>query len=101
MKFGSDVFYELLEILPSLKRGVWVHVHDIFFPHDYPAEWLLKRRLALNEQYLLEGFLAFNREFEVALANYWLALDHAHAVKRLSISADTVTGSSSFWFYRT
>ena len=101
VKFGSDVCYELLEILPSLKRGVWVHVHDIFFPHDYPAEWLLKRRLALNEQYLLEGFLAFNREFEVALANYWLALDHAQAVKRLSISADTVSGSSSFWFYRT
>ena len=100
VKFGSDVCYELLEILPSLKRGVWVHVHDIFFPHDYPAEWLLKRRLALNEQYLLEGFLAFNREFEVALANYWLALDHAQAVKRLSISADTVSGSSSFWFYR-
>jgi predicted O-methyltransferase YrrM len=99
VKFGSDVCYELLEILPSLKRGVWVHVHDIFFPHDYPAEWLLKRRLALNEQYLLEGFLAFNREFEVALSNYWLALDHAPAVKRLWSSVNS--GCSSFWFYRT
>jgi hypothetical protein len=100
VKFGSDVCYEFLEILPSLKRGVWVHVHDIFFPHDYPAEWLLKRRLALNEQYLLEAFLAFNREFEVALANYWLALDHVPAVNRLFASAGP-TGSSSFWFYRT
>ena len=99
VKFGSDVCYEFLEILPSLKRGVWVHVHDIFFPHDYPAEWLLKRRLALNEQYLLEGFLAFNREFEVALSNYWLALDHAPAVQRLWSSANS--GGSSFWFYRT
>src|SRR6185436_14216646 len=76
VKFGSDVCYEFLEILPTLKRGVWVHVHDIFFPHDYPAEWLLKRRLALNEQYLLEAFLSFNREFQVALANYWLSLDY-------------------------
>jgi hypothetical protein len=100
VKFGSDVCYEFLEILPSLKRGVWVHVHDIFFPHDYPAEWLLKRRLALNEQYLLEAFLAFNREFEVALANYWLALDHAPAVRRLFASAGS-SGCSSFWFYRT
>ena len=99
VKFGSDVCYEFLEILPSLKRGVWVHVHDIFFPHDYPAEWLLKRRLALNEQYLLEGFLAFNREFEVALSNYWLGLDHELAVKRLWSSANS--GGSSFWFYRT
>jgi hypothetical protein len=100
VKFGSDVCYEFLEILPSLKRGVWVHVHDIFFPHDYPAEWLLKRRLALNEQYLLEAFLAFNRGFEVALANYWLALVHVPAVRRLFASAGP-SGSSSFWFYRT
>lgn len=99
VKFGSDVCYEFLEILPVLARGVWVHVHDIFFPQDYPAEWLLKRRLALNEQYLLEAFLAFNREFEVALANHWLALDHAPQVKRLGASPDS--GCSSFWFYRT
>ncbi|HEY2963673.1 MAG TPA: class I SAM-dependent methyltransferase [Pyrinomonadaceae bacterium] len=108
VKFGSDVCYEFLEILPALKPGVWVHVHDIFFPHDYPVEWLLKRRLALNEQYLLEAFLAFNRDFQVALSNYWLALDHAEAVKRLwppatetNGSAAPAIGCSSFWFRRT
>ena len=37
VKFGGDVCREFLEILPRLKPGVWVHVHDIFFPHDYPA----------------------------------------------------------------
>lgn len=97
VKFGSDVCYEFLDVLPRLKPGVWVHVHDIFFPHDYPAEWLLKRRLALNEQYLLEAFLSFNREFQVALANHWLALDHASAVSQLW-SGESF--SSSFWFYR-
>ncbi|HEU4435033.1 MAG TPA: class I SAM-dependent methyltransferase [Pyrinomonadaceae bacterium] len=97
VKFGSDVCYEFLEVLPELRPGVWVHVHDIFFPHDYPAEWLLKRRLALNEQYLLEAFLSFNREFQVALANHWLTLDHRSAVAELW-PGDSV--SSSFWFYR-
>jgi Methyltransferase domain len=97
VKFGSDVCYEFLEVLPALRPGVWVHVHDVFFPHDYPAEWILKRRLALNEQYLLEAFLSFNREFQVALANHWLTLDHGAAVKELW-PGDTV--SSSFWFYR-
>ncbi|HZI62995.1 MAG TPA: class I SAM-dependent methyltransferase [Pyrinomonadaceae bacterium] len=97
VKFGSDVCYEFLDVLPVLRPGVWVHVHDIFFPHDYPAEWILKRRLALNEQYLLEAFLSFNREFQVALANHWLTLDHAPAVNELW-TGDTV--SSSFWFYR-
>src|SRR5687767_8552538 len=97
VKFGSDVCYEFLDVLPTLKPGVWVHVHDIFFPHDYPAEWILKRRLALNEQYLLEAFLSFNREFQVALANQWLKLDHATAVNELWTGN---TASSSFWFYR-
>ena len=97
VKFGSDVCYEFLDVLPVLQPGVWVHVHDIFFPHDYPAEWILKRRLALNEQYLLEAFLSFNREFQVALANHWLTLDHGAAVNELW-SGDAV--SSSFWFYR-
>ncbi len=97
VKFGSDVCYEFLDVLPVLRPGVWVHVHDIFFPHDYPVEWILKRRLALNEQYLLEAFLSFNHEFQVALANRWLTLDHAPAVNEL-LTGDTV--SSSFWFYR-
>lgn len=97
VKFGSDVCYEFLDVLPVLRPGVWVHVHDIFFPHDYPVEWILKRRLALNEQYLLEAFLSFNHEFQVALANRWLTLDHAPAVNELW-TGDTV--SSSFWFYR-
>ena len=103
VKFGSDVCYEFLEILPSLAPGVWIHVHDIFFPHDYPAEWLLKRRLALNEQYLLEAFLGFNTAFRVALSNYWLCLDHPTATNKLwsqSSNGLRPTGCSSFWFYR-
>ena len=101
VKFGSDVCYEFLEILPALKRGVWVHVHDIFFPHDYPAEWLLKRRLALNEQYLLEAFLSFNHDFEIALANHWLQLECPNEVARLwSNAVSSGAGASSFWMRR-
>lgn len=97
VKFGSDVCYAFLEVLPRLRPGVWVHVHDIFLPHDYPADWLLKRRLALNEQYLLEAFLSFNCEFEVALANHWLTQDHESAAKQFWPGEST---ASSFWFYR-
>jgi len=96
VKFGSDVCYEFLEILPRLKLGVWIHVHDIFFPHDYPAEWLLKRRLALNEQYLLEAFLSFNTAFAPHLANYWLSLEYPEEAARVW----TTRGSSSFWMKR-
>ena len=97
VKFGSDVCYEFLELLPRLAPGVWVHVHDIFFPHDYPAEWLIERRLALNEQYLLEAFLSFNHEFRVALANYWVCLDHSEIASRLW---PATARASSFWMCR-
>jgi hypothetical protein len=97
VKFGSDVCYEFLELLPRLAPGVWVHVHDIFLPHDYPAEWLIERRMALNEQYLLEAFLSFNEQFQVALANYWLCLDHrAEATRVWPANA----GASSLWMKR-
>jgi hypothetical protein len=85
VKFGSDVCYLLLEVVPTLKPGVWVHVHDIFFPNDYPAEWLLEKRLALNEQYLLEAFLTFNTSFSICLANHWLELDHPAALTQLQL----------------
>ena len=101
VKFGSDVCYEFLEILPHIARGVWVHVHDIFFPHDYPAEWLINRRLALNEQYLLEAFLAFNKTFATQLANYWLCLEHFDDTARLWPKASSPSHrASSFWMKR-
>lgn len=101
VKFGSDVCYEFLEILPRIAPGVWIHVHDIFFPHDYPAEWLLNRRLALNEQYLLEAFLSFNDNFSVQLANYWLCLDHLDDAARLWSNARAESHRcSSFWMKR-
>jgi len=100
VKFGSDVCYEILEILPTLNSGVWVHIHDIFLPNDYPADWLLKRRLALNEQYLLEAFLAFSSAFTIKLANHWLLQKHSHQVGQLWTDDVAANKSSSFWITR-
>jgi hypothetical protein len=101
VKFGGDVCYEFLQLLPRLAPGVWIHVHDIFFPHDYPAEWLIERRTAFNEQYLLEAFLSFNEKFQVALANYWFRLDYSNEAGRLWAKAlSTDYGASSLWMKR-
>jgi predicted O-methyltransferase YrrM len=102
-KFGGDVCREFLEILPRLKPGTWIHVHDIFFPHDYPAEWLMEKRLAFNEQYVLEAFLAFNRSFSVRAANYWLGLEFrsdAEALAPESVWPRGPLGCGSFWMQR-
>ena len=61
----GDVLYEFLEILPSLKIGVFIHIHDIFTPRDYPNHWLLDKHLLWNEQYLLEAFLSNNSDFKI------------------------------------
>lgn len=103
VKFGGDVCREFLEILPRLKPGVWVHVHDIFLPHDYPARWLINQRIAFTEQYLLEAFLAFNRQFAVRAALHWLQLDYPGAVAELCsppLRPEGDLGFSSFWMQR-
>jgi hypothetical protein len=54
-KTGSDVNFLYFEVLPRLARGVHVHVHDIFLPHDYPQDWVLGENRSWNEQYLLRA----------------------------------------------
>jgi predicted O-methyltransferase YrrM len=83
VKFGSDVCREILEILPAISSGVWIHFHDIFFPYDYPPKWLIEERRAWNEQYMLEAFLAYNHSFQVVLANHWLSVDYPQEVAKI------------------
>ena len=99
LRCGGDVFFIFLELLPRLRPGVHVHVHDVFLPFDYPVEWVLRQRLALNEQYLLEAFLAFNERFSVELANLWVATEHPAAAAAMW-PAWAEAGTSSFWLRR-
>jgi hypothetical protein len=72
LKIGSDVQYEYLEILPRLNEGVIVHVHDVFFPFEYPKEAVRQCYIFWTEQYLLQAFLAFNDTFEVMWAGNYM-----------------------------
>ena len=83
VKFNSDCVREILDILPQLPKGVFVHIHDIFFPYDYPCQWLIEDRRAWNEQYLVEAFLAYNPSFKVILANNWLTIDYPERVANI------------------
>ena len=65
-KLGSDVNRIFFEIIPRLRPGVWIHIHDVFFPFEYPQEWL-RRGWVWNEQYLLRAFLQYNRAFRIRL----------------------------------
>jgi predicted O-methyltransferase YrrM len=65
VKINNDVIYEVLEILPRLKKGVLIHIHDIFLPLPYSKEMVKDRHIFWTEQYLVQAFLAFNDFFEV------------------------------------
>ena len=64
-KTGSDVNFLMTEVLPILKKGVLIHIHDIFYPFEYPKEWLLDLRINWNEIYAVHNFLLFNEAFEM------------------------------------
>ncbi len=74
-KIGSDVNQIVFDILPTLQRGVHVHVHDVFFPFEYPADWVFGGR-AWNENYLLRAFLIDNARFRITWFNSLLAAGH-------------------------
>jgi len=77
IKPQGDVLFEQFEILPGLRSGVLVHIHDIFTPRDYLDKWVLDEVKLWNEQYLLEALLMFNNEFKIIGAlnylkhNFW------------------------------
>jgi hypothetical protein len=81
VKTGSDVHFLVTTVLPLLAPGVYVHIHDIFWPFEYPREWVLSGR-AWNESYFLHAFLMFNQAFEIVLWNHWLGVNHQDVVGR-------------------
>lgn len=69
----GDVLFEYFSILPALKPGVLIHIHDIFSPRDYLEDWLVRDMKLWNEQYLVEAFLHYNSRFKIIGALNFLA----------------------------
>jgi predicted O-methyltransferase YrrM len=92
-KFGSDVNYIIFEVLPRLNEGVFIHFHDIFYPFEYPEEWLRKGRF-WTEAYLLRAFLQFNDKFKIQLwSDYLHALCGEELVALMPKCAENKGGS--------
>lgn len=64
IKIGSDLSRIFFSILPALKPGVIVHIHDIYFPWEYPENMIVEGR-TYNEVYFVRGFLQYNNAFEI------------------------------------
>ena len=82
---GTDVPYTFLEILPRVKPGVVVHVHDIMLPYEYPPLFTAR---GYNEQYVLAALLLGGSSWEPLLPIHWLS------------QRGRLAPGSSFWMRR-
>jgi hypothetical protein len=98
IKCQNDVEYELLHILPSLGKGVHVHIHDIFTPYDQPAEYIMGPRLnwgAANEQYAFECLISCTDRFAVTLPLHLLQRERPELLERIIPKA--TDRAQAFW----
>ncbi len=93
-KTGSDVNYILFEILPALQSGVIIHFHDIFYPFEYPKDWVFNG-FNWNEDYILKAFLMCNTQFEIMLFPDYLHLHHKEVFSEMPLCYKHTGGS--FW----
>ncbi|PWT79427.1 MAG: hypothetical protein C5B44_06895 [Acidobacteria bacterium] len=84
LKTGSDVHFELTELLPRLRPGVLVHFHDVFDNFEYPAKWVLDLNHGWNELYALHVFLMYNSSFRIEYFNQLVAKRHPEVFSRLA-----------------
>ena len=101
LKIDGDVWYEYLEILPQLNKGVIVAFHDIFLPEEYPKKWVLEHHRFWNEQYLLQAFLAFNNNWEILWAGNWMRINHPQMLSEAFRPSDRAGHKpGGFWIRR-
>jgi hypothetical protein len=80
VKPGSEVNRIILDVLPRLPAGAFVHFHDIYFPYDYMRQQLT-HNFFWSESTLLHAFLIHNVRYRIAAS---LSMLHYAAPDRLA-----------------
>jgi len=81
VRADSEVNRIVLEVLPRLRPGVFVHFHDIFFPYDYQRDLLDDALYFWSESTLVHAFLIGNERYRIATA---LSMLHYEAPAQLA-----------------
>lgn len=102
-KVGSDVNELFGRILPSLNKGVVIHLHDIFHPFEYPKHWFYEGMI-WNEAYVVRSFLQYNNAFRILFWNDYLAKYHEPEVRvhigKFMQSAEGASPRGSLWLQK-
>jgi predicted O-methyltransferase YrrM len=81
VRADSEVNRLVLEVLPRLRPGVFVHFHDIYFPYDYQRDLLDEALFFWSESTLVHAFLIGNERYRIAAA---LSMLHYEAPDQLA-----------------
>jgi predicted O-methyltransferase YrrM len=99
-RVASDVVWFFFEVVPRLRPGVLIHVHDVFWPADYPDQWVFERAQTWNEQYLLQAFLMYNDRFAPLLCVSALMDAFRAEVTGMLEGLPAARGGGSVWLRR-
>ena len=104
VRIGGDVNFEILDVLPILAEGVFVHFHDIVMPYEYDKVYATnpKFRVFWTESYMLQAFLAFNKAYEILLPAAYLCKTQLETLESHypNMMNHSNWGSGSFWIRR-
>lgn len=73
-KTGSDVCFEIFEILPRLSAGVFILIHDMFYPFEYSRRWAVDEARSWNELYIVRAMLMHSQRYSIEFFNHYFAL---------------------------
>jgi hypothetical protein len=82
VKTGSDVVKIYLEIIPRLKPGIFIHIHDIYLPYLY-SRHVLNDFFGWQETALLLALLINNRKLSIASCLSGLHYDKTEEMKKI------------------
>lgn len=95
-KAGGDVLYEYFQILPALRKGVVIHIHDIVYPFYYPEGWIRQGR-AYNEAYIVRALLSGNSTYQVTYFNHYMSTMQRDVLTENDSKGIMCDGGTSLW----
>jgi len=97
VKLGSDCLKIYLDLIPRIKKNIFIHVHDIFLPYAMPKSWATDLHIYWTEQYLLLAFLIDNPKIEIMFGSKYHE-EKNYAALNCFMGGKWAPGGSSFWF---
>lgn len=86
VRMSNDVAHLFCRVIPTLKPGVVIHVHDVFLPYEYPKRFFYDCP-GWGEQYMLHALLQSDG-FSMLWPGYFLQQDRPDAVAALPFLKD-------------